>query len=261
MKKLSLLLIALFTAICIHAQKLKIDDGIITIDKKPIAKLEGESGLFKGIDLTYKSLSGEFLFKVTMEGADYFIPTWEESYWYELTFAKPSVKVRYVAAGIHRNEKKISELFLIKVQPPLINGDAIDESALKEFVAQYDNSEAITKDSIAYMEYETALINQLSAIKIERDLKKPVSLKLRTSNAFGLSTTKTFDIIQDKKVIGYLEKYDETTSNQRKVVYQIFKNLNTPIKRGDKTISSGLALYCEMSSFPKNISYPGEISN
>lgn len=254
MKKTTLIIIFMISTILLHAQKVKVDDGTVSIDKVPVAKLEGKASLLKGIDLTYKSLDGQPLLRLTMKSSNYFIPTQTNIYWYDIEFFKTAKRVNIlIKSGTYYSEKKLSELLFVTNVPSLLKNNEIDTASLRIFTAKNDASEKIKNDTSVYAEYESMLINKLKNSKIDRDLKKLVTCLQTSSNTLAWITTTTYDIIQDKILIGSIEKVIENANTGLSGKYKIFKKYNIPEIIGDKTFTNGIAAYIELGNYPKII--------
>lgn len=250
MKKLLNISILLLIAATLCAQKLKIDDGTISIDKVPIAKIEGESGLFKGIDLTYKSLDGQPLFRLKLKSSNYFIPTHESLWWYDIEFFKPAVRVNYLPKeAIKYSEKKMSEWLFITIDPKLLKNNEIDTAALRTFIAANDASEKIKLDTLAYAVYEATLINQLITSKITRDTKKPIICKELGSDGFYTTKTTLYDILQDGVVLAKIEKTIDKSSTSYTGTFKVYKKYTQPLEIDGKSFTEGLAAFVKVGNY------------
>lgn len=251
MKKISIIMAFVFSVLVINAQKVKVDDGTVTLDKVPIAKVEGSSGLFKNTDLTYKFLNDQPMLRLTVQSSGYFIPTHKDLYWYEIQFFKPSKTVRVlIKGGAYNSQKKLSEMLFVTYTPQFLKNNEIDTVALSQFAEKNDGSKKIMEDTAVYNAYEIELRKALNNGRIDRDLIKPIILKSTGNEVVAWITTSTFDIIQDNVVIGSVEKRIENGNSGLSGNYKIFKRFKNSETIGGKPVQYGIASCVEIGSFP-----------
>ncbi|HEY4786940.1 MAG TPA: hypothetical protein VIH57_12870 [Bacteroidales bacterium] len=247
MKKAIFIALAIFTMAATRAQKIKISDGNVLLDKVAIAKVEGKSGLFKKTDLLFSSLAGQPLLRVQEQRYDYFLETYDDLFWYEVENIKSGSKVAW-AANANYSQKQLAEWLFVKTDPKLLKNDEIDTLAWNEFRKKTDVSSKIHADTIAYQEFETALIDRLkNAKRSGRDLGKPINFTQTSSNTFATRTVSSYKIYQDGYFIALLEKSVEKSSMGTEGYYRIYRPFDPVLTVGDKTYEKGLAGYMKIS--------------
>jgi len=246
---MTFLAIIVAATITVQAQKVKVKDGKVLIDKVPVALIEGEAGMFKGIDLTYKSLDGNLLFTLKLEAQEFFMPGSAKPSWYQINFFKPAKAVRYSLDenGVYYSEKKISELMFGTITPPLLKNNEIDPAALEEFVSKYDATEKIKKDSAKQVTFENEMMEKLKLSQIDRNTDAPVVCKRESSDGV---TTK-YEISQEKKIIGWIEQKVTEAMGTKKTEFWVYRKFATPQVIDGDSLPACFAAYYLQDSFPK----------
>ena len=245
MKKLTWIAILLFTITITQAQKVKVKDNTVFLDEAPIAKIEGKVGMVKQADFTYTTLDGKPILKLKEGCFEYFIPTFETFYYYNIEFPSINKKFTTLINSRYISEKKITEWLFVKITPSLLKNNALDSLAVNAFASKSDNSQKIQQDTTFYNLYEAANCESLKNTKnVSRNTTKPVIfIPVGGGRTVMRKKTYTFDIEQGGITIGRLEKIYESDPGLGQVIHFCFYKRTVPFKVGDQTYNYALVGY------------------
>ena len=252
MKEVMWAVLLLAIAMNVGAQKIKIDNGTVMMDKVAVLKVEGKVGLFKAMNLTYKSMEDQPVLSIREKVFNYFLPTYEPLNFYDITFHQADQRMSFVAKGRLISEKKVSQWLFVEMTPSLLKDNKIDSTTVNAFIKANDANEKINRDTLDYIAFEAALRDQLRA-NLPRDYSKSVNFLAGKSEGFYGGASTTFNIYQGDAVIGKVVREIKHATPQNEVQFTIYKKLATPINERGQMVDYGVVAFTEMSGGTKDI--------
>lgn len=183
----SLLLLLLVSALAARAQNIAIKGDVITVDKKPYAKLK-KSGSMLMRDFLLTTLDDKEV--MLAKGNLVSLPNNEREIYYSLTFRPGGEVAEMSSSGLNFAQHLADAL----VQQGVMRDGQPDPEGIARFVKAYSEkfSEKLAKEKEAQLN-----VPPLKYMVVERSRSRPVVLE----NNRKLHRT---DIFQDGKLIGYL---------------------------------------------------------
>jgi len=235
MKKTLFTSLLFIISISINAQKIKVKNGSILVDKEKIGTIQeiDIEGSKKGY-LQVKDNAGKIIFNVkAVTYKSNIFETLKTHKYYTIECVTEDKTIAIENAWFYLKDKKVAKIL---VKNGLLNKDGINSEKLKTFISK---SYAAPKYILKEMLMEDTLIKNKN-VKVERDLSKPFEIKRLSGHLNGKSIYKNkvfekYIIAQGKKmqggkkvdiVIGYVVV--ELTSNGSKNII-ITNSKNTPL--------------------------------
>jgi hypothetical protein len=213
----------------LFAQKYNIKKGKITADNSLIAAYDGKGGLFALFNLTISSPANKPLINLKEKYFDLENPLRRNaSRWIEITFLDtPEKKAGYHFPTEYRFlEKELLGLLFTNNKPSLIQGEALNQQAVSDFMKanQYD----FTADSMYIRQYEKENKERVLA-QLSRDKTTRVELRFDFKRVEDTETIYTHEVYQDGILLGNVEKIVGTIPTGGQATYYIFwKRVLTP---------------------------------
>ncbi len=172
---------------------------------------------------------------------------------YKLEFLNTSIPYFYVSntkrPGTRFMERDAMEMIFNDSVPVLIKDGKLDAAAAEQFRIKYSYDFDKVKGFIAKVEDSIAVLN---AQLVERDLSKPVSLKIVNDNSNQFDVDQTFEIYQDGKLLGRVLKKVKS-GNFPEAKYTFWKSITPVVVEGIDLKFSPVAS-CTTGSTPFPIS-------
>jgi hypothetical protein len=243
MYKLQLIAILFLVFPTLNAQKIKIDDGTVLLDKVPIAKINGNNGWGKDANLIYSSLDGKEILKINEGDFECFLPSHEGFWFYNIEFPTLGKKMTMVITSRYRSEKAMTEWLFVKIKPSLFKNNLPDSTAINAFISTNDASQKVKNDTTSYKEYEALLQKSLAEKSLERNLKEPVVFKSKGEKRVNSENVLMYDIYQGNTLIGTLDKVQISNYGTITSKYNFYKKLTKPFTINGKTYETGIACF------------------
>lgn len=224
-----LLLATALSPVCLFAQKYTIKKGKITADNLLIATYDGKGGILAMFNLTISSPGNVPLINVKEKYFDLQNPLRRNtSRWLEITFlSNPEKKAGYLFPNENRIlEKEILGLLFTNNKPSLIQGEALNEQAVSDYMKA--NKYDFVADSIYIRQFEKENKERVSA-ELSRDRKASVEVKYDYKHEDDSETSYYHEVYQDGILLGSVEKIVGTNAAGGQATYYIFwKRVLTP---------------------------------
>jgi hypothetical protein len=228
----------------LFAQKYNIKKGKITVGNSLIATYDGKGGILAFFNLTISSPGNKPLINIKERYFDLRNPLRKnDTRWAEITFFdNPGKKAGYLFPNNTRYlEKDLLGLLFDNDKPSLIQGEALNEQAVNDFIKahKYD----FVTDSLYIRQFEKENKERILPT-LSRDKKAPVELRYDDKYNNESETTIVHNVFQDGVLLGKVEKI-LTPSITGGVYYICWKRVLAPYSfEGEKMDAAMLAFMC-----------------
>lgn len=223
----------------LFAQKYNIKKGKITVDNSLIATYDGKGGILSLFNLTISSPGNKPLINIKEKYFDLRNPLRRnDTRWAEITFFdNPEKKARYLFPYNNRYlEKDLVGLLFKNDMTPLVQGEALNEQAVNDFIKahKYD----FVTDSLYIRQFEKENKERILPA-LSRDKKVPFELKYDYKDEKESETSFIHNVFQDGVLLGKVEKI--ITSGQ--AYYIFWKRVLTPYNFEGETMDAAMLAF------------------
>ncbi|HEX6431640.1 MAG TPA: hypothetical protein VF008_28310, partial [Niastella sp.] len=223
----------------LFAQKYNIKKGKITVDNSLIATYDGKGGILAFFNLTISSPGKKPLINVKERYFDLLNPLRRnDTRWAEITFFdNTEKKTGYLFPYNNRYlEKDLLGLLFNNDKPCLVQGEALNEQAVNDFIKahKYD----FVTDSLYIRQFEKENKERILP-QLSRDKKAPVTLEYDYKHTDESETIIVHNVLQDGVLLGKVEKI--FTGGD--VYYIFWKRVLTPYSFEGETMDAAMLAF------------------
>jgi|SRR5687767_9438104 len=223
----------------LFAQKYNIKKGKITEGNSLIATYDGKGGILALFNLTISSPGNKPLINIKEKYFDLRNPLRRnDTRWAEITFfGNPEKKAGYLFPNNTRYlEKELLGLLFDNDKPSLIQGEALNEQAVNDYIKahKYD----FVTDSLYIRQFEKENKERILPA-LSRDKKAPVELRYDDKYKNESETSIVHNVFQDGVLLGKVEKI-LTSAVSGGIYYICWKRVLTPYSFEGETMDAAM---------------------
>jgi hypothetical protein len=224
----------------VFAQQYNIKKGNITVGNSLIATYDGKGGVLSFFNLTISSPGKKPLINIKEKYFDLKNPLRRnDTRWAEITFFdNPEKKAGYLFPFNNRYlEKELLGLLFKDGMPSLVQGEALNEQAVNDFIKAHNYD--FVSDSLYIRQFEKENKERILP-PLSRDKNGLVELRYDDKYIGDPETTIIHNVYQDGILLGKVEKI---TGGGQDVYYIFWKRVLTPYKLEGETMDAAMLAF------------------